>query len=54
MAPVLGGLLVCLCNLLARTLFSPYEIPVGIALSLLGGPFFIYLVLIKGNVGLNG
>lgn len=54
MAPVLGGLLVCLCNLLARTLFSPYEIPVGIALSLLGGPFFIYLVLIKGKVGLNG
>lgn len=54
MAPVLGGLLVCLCDLLARTLFSPYEIPVGIVLSLLGGPFFIYLVLIKGKVGLNG
>ena len=54
MAPVLGGLLVCLCDSLARTLFSPYEIPVGIVLSLLGGPFFIYLVLIKGKVGLNG
>lgn len=49
-----GGFLVCLCDLLARTLFSPYEIPVGIVLSLLGGPFFIYLVLIKGKVGLNG
>lgn len=54
MAPLLGGLLVCLCDLLARTLFSPYEIPVGIVLSLLGGPFFVYLILRCGKGGLNG
>lgn len=54
MAPLLGGLLVCLCDLLARTLFSPYEIPVGIVLSLLGGPFFVYLILRRGKGGLNG
>lgn len=54
MAPLLGGLLVCLCDLLARTMFSPYEIPVGIVLSLLGGPFFVYLILRRGKGGLNG
>ena len=54
MAPLLGGLLVCLCDLLARTMFAPYEIPVGIVLSLLGGPFFVYLILRRGKGGLNG
>lgn len=53
-SPIMGALLVCLCDLLARTLFAPYEIPVGIALSLLGGPFFVYLILRKGRGGLNG
>ena len=50
---LVGGL-VCLCDLLARTMFSPYEIPVGIVLSLLGGPFFVYLILRRGKGGLNG
>lgn len=40
-----GGTLVLLCDLAARVVFAPYEIPVGIILSLLGGPFFIVLVL---------
>jgi len=34
-----------LCDLLARTLFLPYELPVGILMSLMGGPFFLYLIL---------
>jgi iron complex transport system permease protein len=32
------------CDLLARLLFAPYEIPVGILLSFIGGPFFLYLL----------
>ena len=40
-----GGTLVLICDLAARVIFAPYEIPVGIILSLLGGPFFIVLVL---------
>jgi iron complex transport system permease protein len=49
-ASVLGGaLLVLLCDLVSRTLFAPYELPVGILLSLLGGPFFIILVLARRN-----
>lgn len=41
----LGGACLCLaCDILARTLFAPYEIPVGILLSLIGAPFFLWLV----------
>lgn len=40
-----GAALVTFCDLLARVLFAPYELPVGIVLSLLGGPFFIVLLL---------
>ena len=48
---LLGGLFVLLCDLLARTAFAPYEIPVGIVMSVLGGPFFIYLVFRNGRGG---
>jgi len=40
-----GAALVTLCDLLGRTLFAPYEVPVGIVLSLAGGPFFLWLLL---------
>ena len=39
-----GGALLCGCDLLARLLFAPYELPVGILMSLLGGPFFLWLL----------
>lgn len=41
---ICGGLLVMICDLGARTLFAPYELPVGIVLSFIGAPFFIYLL----------
>lgn len=40
-----GAAFVTLCDLLARTLFAPYELPVGVVLSFLGGPFFLWLIL---------
>ena len=40
-----GAAFVTACDLIARTLFMPYEIPVGILLSFIGGPFFIFLLL---------
>lgn len=40
-----GAGFVTLCDLLARVLFAPYELPVGILMAALGGPFFIFLVL---------
>ena len=40
-----GGLFLALCDTLARTLVAPAEIPVGVITALLGGPFFIWLLL---------
>lgn len=45
-----GASFVTLCDTLARTAFSPYEIPVGIIMAFLGAPFFIF-ILIKGKGG---
>lgn len=42
-----GGTFVLLCDILARVLFAPYEIPVGIIMSFLGGPFFLWLLIHK-------
>lgn len=41
-----AGFLV-LCDTLARTLFAPAEIPVGVITALLGGPFFIHILMKK-------
>lgn len=40
-----GAALMLVCDTAARTLFAPYELPVGILLSLIGGPFFLLLLL---------
>ena len=40
-----GASFVTLCDTAARVLFAPYELPVGILLSVLGGPFFLILLL---------
>ena len=40
-----GGSFVLICDLAARMLFAPFELPVGIVMSLLGGPFFLSLLL---------
>tara|TARA_B100000959_G_C14861611_1_gene574483 strand:- start:239 stop:1057 length:819 start_codon:yes stop_codon:yes gene_type:complete len=50
---LLGGLLLLLADSLSRSLLSPAELPVGIITALLGGPFFIYLIVRqKGRLGL--
>jgi len=40
-----GASFVTLCDTAARVLFAPYELPVGILLSVLGGPFFLGLLM---------
>lgn len=40
-----GAVLVTLCDIVSRMMFRPYELPVGIMLSLIGGPVFLMLVL---------
>jgi iron complex transport system permease protein len=40
-----GAAFVILCDLVSRMAFAPYVLPVGILLSFIGGPFFIYLII---------
>jgi len=40
-----GGAFVTLCDLLARVAFAPYELPVGILMSVIGAPFFVLLLM---------
>jgi len=40
-----GGAFLVLCDTLARTCMAPTELPVGILTALLGGPFFLWLLL---------
>lgn len=44
-----GADLTLFCDLIARTIFIPYEIPVGIIMALIGIPFFIYLLFDRGG-----
>jgi len=39
-----GGIFLALCDLLARSLIAPAELPVGVITAVLGGPFFIWLL----------
>ena len=39
-----GAFFVLICDLIARVLFAPFEIPVGIVLSFAGAPFFLWLL----------
>jgi len=41
---LLGGVLVLLADILARTVNAPSEIPIGVITSLIGAPFFLYLI----------
>ncbi len=49
-ASALGGmLLVILADSLSRVIISPAELPIGIVMSLIGGPFFLVLLLRAGG-----
>ena len=45
MCAVAGAGFVTLCDLAARLLFAPYELPVGILMSVVGGPVFLYMLI---------
>lgn len=40
-----GAGFVTLCDTISRVIFSPYELPVGIIMSFLGVPFFIFILI---------
>ena len=45
MCALSGAAFVTLCDTAARVIFAPFELPVGILLNILGGPFFLGLLL---------
>ena len=46
-----GGVFLTACDTAARTLIAPAEIPVGVITSVLGGPFFVWLLVGGGATG---
>ena len=42
-----GSAFLVACDLIARTAFSPLEVPVGIITALIGGPFFLWLLVTR-------
>lgn len=46
---LLGASILLICDTLSRVLFQPFEIPVGIIMSVLGVPFFLCLLKERGS-----
>ena len=44
-AALLGAGLVTVCDLVGRIIAAPYELSAGIFMALIGGPFFLRLLL---------
>ncbi|MBS3956474.1 MAG: iron ABC transporter permease [Clostridiales bacterium] len=45
---IAGAIVMVLADLAARTILAPVELPVGIVTALVGGPFFIWLLVRRG------
>ena len=46
-ATLFGAAFLVACDLVARTILAPVELPVGIITALIGGPFFLWLLIRK-------
>lgn len=42
-----GGAFLVACDVVARTILSPVELPVGIVTAVIGGPFFLWMLIRK-------
>lgn len=47
LSTLIGAIFLIISDILARSLFPPIEIPIGIITALVGGPFFLYLICKK-------
>lgn len=45
-----GGVIVVLADLIGRTVFAPVEVPAGIVTSIIGAPYFLYLLYRSGRI----
>ena len=46
-----GGAFLALCDLLARRILAPADLPVGVLTAIVGGPFFLWLLLRREFIG---
>ncbi len=53
LSSLIGAIFLIASDIIARGLFPPIEIPIGIITSLVGGPFFLYLIS-KKNYSFGG
>ncbi len=44
-AILFGAAFLVMCDLIARTIMSPLELPVGVVTAMIGGPFFMWLLV---------
>jgi len=49
LSAIFGGAFMILCDLVARTVISPGELPVGVVSALVGAPFFAYVYFSRGK-----
>jgi iron complex transport system permease protein len=47
-AVLFGASFLVACDLVARTILAPIEVPVGIVTAVIGGPFFLWLLIRRG------
>jgi iron complex transport system permease protein len=40
-----GAAFLVLCDVVARTIMAPIELPVGVVTAIIGGPFFMWLLV---------
>ncbi|NIO87858.1 MAG: iron chelate uptake ABC transporter family permease subunit, partial [Candidatus Aminicenantes bacterium] len=39
-----GGILLCIADLIGKSVLSPMELPAGIITAIIGAPYFLYLL----------
>tara|TARA_B100000029_G_scaffold513541_1_gene613459 strand:+ start:4351 stop:5397 length:1047 start_codon:yes stop_codon:yes gene_type:complete len=52
LAAIFGSTFVVITDVIARTVINPQEIPVGIVTAMVGGPFFIWLLLSQKRISM--
>jgi iron complex transport system permease protein len=42
---ITGALVLCLCDLIGRTVIAPHELRTSIVTALIGSPYFLFLII---------
>jgi iron complex transport system permease protein len=46
-----GGALLCIADLVSRSVLPPMELPAGVVTAIIGSPYFLYLLRRKNVLG---